>query len=305
MRRVVVGVAAYLMVLLSATLLLKAEDYSQYLEMLENSGDFRVRVRSALVLARAGGTSVIKALENALNDPHPAVRAAAAASLGKIGDANSAPALLRAQQDESPVVSRQATSSLEAIRTLGSHSPQTGAANSAAASSSPASPTLDMRSIDWKNVDHVIMLGQMQNQSNAGDSSLLESLRAELVRNLGEFKTILVLDNPQALDETARREIRRRGIKCLRVEGNVVRVEKIVQNGKVSSRCEISLLVLDDPGMVMVAIMNGSATGTGYVNVVTEKTNRELLIRTISGAVRSALRNFGQIINVSARPEAS
>ncbi len=292
---------------------LAALDFSKYVDMLRNAPDFRVRVHAAMALGNTGNTSVLASLQQALFDDHPAVRAAAATALGNIGERGSVPALKEAQRDSSEFVRVQAGRALIAIRrknpppwdsifkarttTKPPSIPGTEARDTAA----KASLERGRRPPSWSRVHHVVTVGEMSNASRVGGQELVELLRSELVRGLDKMKRVTVLGNAGALDAASALAIRRFHIPRLRILGTVMRVERVVRRHETSSRCEVSFLVVDDPGMVMRAVLTGSATRTDQNGSRGRAVQRRLVSEALGDAVRSALRNLDEVFDRLAR----
>jgi hypothetical protein len=262
----------------------RALDYSRYLKLLDRAGDFRVRVNAALVLGRSGDISLASHLESSLlEDSHPAVRAAAAAALAALGSCGSLPALQRAREDRSPAVRAQAARSLDIL-----------SKGREMRASSPAE--CKAAHLSLRGVDHLVTLGDMSDRSGAGDGRIVGLLRSELAWFLRDMGNVAVLADPRSIDAAAKKEMRERNISRLRIDGTVVRVERNFHKGEISSTCSVSLMVLEDPGMLIRAVLNGSATSTGIASGKGERERRALVDQALRSAVRSALSNFDSVI---------
>jgi hypothetical protein len=147
-----------------------------------------------------------------------------------------------------------------------------------------------------EGVGHLVTLGNMNDRSGADDGRFAEMLRSELARLLEGMSGVAVLSDPSAVDRTLEKEIRRRGICRLRIDGTVVEVKRDIHKGEVSSSCAVSLMVLEDPGMIIRAVLSGSATSKGLQSKTAERQKQALLDQALRSAVRSALSNFGSVM---------
>jgi hypothetical protein len=283
-RRTIVRLAFLFIFLFSVAPGVHASDHKRYLKLLDGAGDFRVRVNAALVLGRSGDVSLAPHLESSLlNDSHPAVRAAAAAALAALGSRASLPALQRAREDRSPAVRAQAARSLDILSKVKEKRASSPGERKAAP-------------LSLRGVDHLVTLGDMSDRSGAGDGRIVRLLRSELVRFLRDMGNVAVLADPRAIDPAAKKEMRKRKISRLRIDGTVVRVERDFRKGEISSTCSVSLMILEDPGMLIRAVLNGSATSTGIASSKGERERRALVDQALRSAVRSALSNFDSVI---------
>jgi hypothetical protein len=251
--------------------------------LLAGEGDFRVRVHAALLLGKFGGESAGRALEHALvDDGHPAVRVAAAAALSRAGTEKSIPVLRKAGKDGSEMVREQARRAIEAI--------EAASAGRAAAPARSARPPLSLG-----RAAHLVMVGDMRDRSGSRDGKWLSRLRAELLASLGRLRNVVVVDKAAGVDDELETEIRRRGIPRLRVDANILRLEQEVRDGHFASHCDVSLMVMDDPDMVIRAVLRGSATSMDTGGARLPVTRRKVQARALRAAVTSALKNFGKL----------
>jgi hypothetical protein len=112
-----------------------------------------------------------------------------------------------------------------------------------------------------------------------------------VLRNLRLVRGVRVFDNPSSLPDDARREIERRRLPKLRLEGNLVSVQRDARAVDVSVRCEVSLMVLDEPDRIMRGMLQGAATGTDARRGPRDAQERRLAEQALAGAVRSAMSN--------------
>ncbi len=260
---------------------LLALDYESAARLLVQAGDFRVRVNAALILGRSGRLDASRHLEASLaKDSHPAVRASAAAALAALGSRGSLPALQRARKDASPAVRAQVARSLKIL----SRPPE------------PASNT-GRPGLSLHGVDHLVMLGEMNDRSGAGDGRIAGLLRTELVRHLRGMSGVAVIADVTTLDAAVEKQVRRHKIVRLRIDGAVIKADRDVRGAEMSSSCAVSLMVMEDPDMIIRAVLKGSATSTGMISRQKgEREKRALLDKALRRAVSSALSNFESVM---------
>ncbi len=282
-------------------------DHSLLVRVLRESSDFRARVRAALSLGSTGDRSVTPSLVAALSDESPAVRAAACTSLGRLGDPSAIGPLRGRLRDQSRVVRAEAE---RAIRRIQSASPPPARAPSAPprmlarTRGGDVLPAITVvpraRSINWPTVRHVVLLGSMQNRSAFQAQGLDQVFEREVMRNLIVLRGVATLPADQ-LSSDAEREIRRRRLPRLRLEGSLNRVERRAQARQLSVRCEVALMLMDDPGRNMRAALTGAATGSSPQRGQREQQERQLAEQALSGAVRGAMSGVARVI-ASAQP---
>lgn len=262
--------------------------------LLNGTGDFRLRVQAALGLGSFHDESLVAPLTRALRDQNPAVRAAAATALGRLGFPSSLPQLRRASRDTSAAVRLQVERSIRAITTARPQEMTTSAPPMVAAriatpplTFAPAQPA----TIPWPQVRYVVLVGDMLNRSGYEGEVLASQLRNEVENNLRRVSNVVALSN---VDPNAEREIRRRRIARFRLDGSLARVERNVISRELAVRCEVRLVLLDDPSRNMRGALNGAATGVDLLSGARLQQERRLAHQALAGAVRSALSSAPQ-----------
>jgi hypothetical protein len=279
-----------------------AQEHRVLIRRLQNRrADFRLRVQAAFALGNLEDARGVPALSEALQDSNPALRAAAATALGRIGSARGLPALRRARRDQSAAVRMQVNRSIEMIQ---------NASRSRRASSSRGNrrPMIEIMPredrIQWPRVRYVVTLGDMENRSNFRSESLEATLRHEVTRQLRVLRGVAVLQSEIHLDDRARREMRRRDLPQLRLDGNIAQVRKQRRGRDVSVRCEISLMLLDGRHRALRGELRGAATGTEprrRDRAQRAEQEQRLAQQALQGAVRSAMANARQALARAAR----
>ncbi|MEQ8459047.1 MAG: HEAT repeat domain-containing protein [Sandaracinaceae bacterium] len=284
-------------------------DHSTMVRVLRRSPDFRARVRAALALGSTNDHAVTRHLVRALRDENPAVRAASATALGRLGDPAALDALRRLERDEERVVRDEARQAIRRIEVASRGSAPSGP--SAPARVSPrrgggdAYPAISVipraRDIYWPRIRYVVVLGDMQNRSNFRDDSLAQVLQQEVSRNLLVLRGVAVFQDGQ-LDANAQRQIARRSLPKLRLEGSLNRVERRRQRRQLTIRCEVSLMLMDEPERNLRGMLQGAAEGSQPQRRGARQQQESTLARqALTGAVRGAMSGAAQAISNAGR----
>lgn len=271
---------------------LGAQDRSTVIRVLQESHDFRARVRAALALGSSGDPSMADPLVRALGDDNSAVRAAAAEGLGRLGNPSALSALRRVTHDDAAPVREAAE---RAIRTLSASGPPTPAPP---ATPSPAPPSGG--AIDWAHTSAVVLVGTLENRSGFSHAPLVVMMRQEVRRALGGVHGVVVLSGSDPHPD-ADREITARHLRQYRIEGGIraVRGETVGRDLRV--RAEVSLVVMDEPGRNIRASLSGAATGSEVAPSAAARPAREryLAEQATTGATRSAMSGAARAITAA------
>lgn len=282
-------------------------DHSMMTRVLRESPDFRARVRAALALGATSDPSVTPHLVAALADSSPAVRAAACTSLGRLGDRAALGPLRGRLGDGSRVVRDEATRAIRRIEASapaparGPTAPPRALSRGGGGDVLPAITVVPRaRDINWSTVRHVVVLGALQNRSSFQAQGLDQTFEREVMRNLIVLRGVATIPGGQVSPDTER-EIQRRRLPRLRLEGSLNRVERRTQSRQLSVRCEVALMLMDDPGRNLRGVLNGAATGSQPQRGQRDQQERQLAEQALSGAVRGAMSGVARAI-ASAAP---
>jgi len=272
--------------------------------LLREGADFRVRVQAAFALGNTHDATARRPLERALTDDNPAVRAAAATGLGRLGRTEALAALTRARSDRSAAVRMQVERS---IRTLSEPAtptmPTAAPRNMLAGALYPAVNVMPRAGrISWPSVRYVVILGDMANRSGFGDEVLGASMRREVALHLNVLRGVATFPEAEQLDAAAQREIQRRHIPALRLDGSVAKLERHSQRSDLSIRCEVSMMLLAEPGRSLRGMLRGAATGSEPRQRDRRVQEHRLAEETLSAAVRSAMSGVATAISRAAHP---
>ncbi|MBX3271188.1 MAG: HEAT repeat domain-containing protein [Sandaracinaceae bacterium] len=280
-------------------------DHATVIRVLEGGRDFRARARAALALGSSADPAVVPALIAALEDANPAVRAAAATGLGRLADARALPPLRVRLSDPERAVRAEAQRAIAAIEIARARpAPSAALAATLPASAADRLPSFTVvpraQDIVWSSVRYVVVLGTMENRSRYRDDGLSGLMASEVGRSLVVLRGVATFPDGQVPPE-AEREIQRRRLPKLRLEGSLNRVEPRVEPREMSVRCEVSLMLLDDAGRNMRSVLNGAATGVAPRAGARPQQEQRLARQALSGAVRSAMQGAAHAISSAAR----
>lgn len=252
--------------------------------MLAEGRNFRVRTRAALALGRSGEIHHVAALERALlRDRHPAVRLAAADALALLGCPNSRNALAAAERDRDARVRRGARAALARL----GPPPQPIAKQPV--------PPVNSDGVDWARVRHALVLGDVRNGSGYLGGDLAHQVRQTMAAQLGGRRDIVVVVPGSLLAS----EVERRKVPRFRLEASVTAVHRKRVGAMLHVRCDVSVLLLDEPGRSMRSVLRGSATGVEAVANTNTGQERELAHKAVRSATTSALANAWRALHAA------
>jgi hypothetical protein len=260
-----------------------AEDPSATMHDLSEASDFRVRVSAALVLGHTRPEGALDALEDALNDVHPAVRVAAARALGMLGDPAALPALeKRLGHDASASVGSQLRAAVAQLR-------RNGGTESDVDGAPRRLPP---------GVHYLVELGSMSNHSAVGGDRGDELARVlgEAARaRAGSMKGTAFLDGDPSLREQAAK----RHVPVITLDGNVTQVTEARVGGGMQVQVRVEFAVRR--GQTLKGTVSGAATTFGSGGDITEQSRRRLEDDAVQAAVQSALRGAEDGLLVATR----
>ena len=248
-------------------------------ELLERSGNYRVRVQSAQSLGRIRDPVTVPALVKALADDHPAVRAAAAQSLGRIGSAEAIAPLRRAasKSGQSAEVVRYATDAIDQIQRMTKMSAR-------ASSPSPGGPGKAPGA--GGPVRFYVGVGDMGNTTGRRGGDLEAALKRMLRDELGRAGQIDIAPDGETPGQT-KRILDDRGLTGYFVQGSVTRLEE--EAGQVQAVVSLMVLTNPDRNLRMMLQGRGAAGAAGKGSRVAPSAVRDLEDSALQAAVRGAV----------------
>lgn len=266
--------------------------------MLEDGRNFRVRTRAAVALGGSRDPRHVPALVRALHrDPHPAVRLAAIAALCELGSPAGRHAIeLASRRDRSKGVRGKAIAALRGWRPAASgvapDAPrQTADTAHDGAYDGPGRP-------NWRRVRHVVVVGDVSNQSGRFGGALIARAKRQLRRELGGRPTVAVIELGSSDDS----EAADRGLPRYRIETNVSAVDRTVTGGQMSVRCNVSIILMDEPGRSMRSVMRAGATSMGAREGDLLGQERKLAAVALDRALQVAVRNAFRALKSAETP---
>jgi hypothetical protein len=272
-----------------------AQDRAALIRALSEADDFRVRVQAAFGMGNTRDAAYRPHLERALRDANPAVRAASATALGRLGDHRAIASLRRAERDDSAAVRMQAQRAIERLEQGDGPPTSTAPETAAAAAPAPAAgfmPSVtfvpEARRVAWPTIRYAVVLGNMDHRTrHPGADRLVSKMRDEVLSSLVVLRGVAVFSSPEAVHDEATREMRRRRIPKLTLEGNLVRVDAQRGRSELSVRCEVNLTLVEEGNLR--GMLSGAATGSEPPRRENRDQQQRLAEQALSAAVRSAM----------------
>ncbi len=295
-----ISIALSLLIVLHAGLgSIAALDRTTVIRVLEEGHDFRARVRAARALGSSGDASMAEHLVRALADENSAVRAAAAEGLGRLANPSTLVALRRSTHDPEREVRDAAERAIRAMSASATTTAPTGPATPAPSRRLPVIAVLPpAQAIDWARTSYVVVLGSLVNHSGFAHAPLEAVLRQEVNRSLIVLRGVAVLSaaDPRA---DADRQIAARHLPQYRLEGTISHVRPETRGRDLQVRCEVSLVLMDEPSRNIRAALNGAATGTEPLTSARATRERALAEQALQSATRSAMSGAARAITTS------
>ena len=271
-----------------------AEADAVLIRLLSDSRSFRVRARAALALGQPGRDAGVSALEVALSDRHPAVRTAAAEALGEVGGRRSLAALRTATGDRSPGVAQHAQTALTKIADrVAATNPLPRASN--AVPVRPATRSAQAADAALAEARIVVVLGEMRQRAGVLGHDLSSDMRSLIASRLRELDHVAVLTISELTSQRVE-ALARRNISAVRIEASLSRVDGKPTVGQLTTRCEVSLVLLDEDGRTLRVLMKGAASGSEPPLGPASAQRLSLARKTLEGAVASATADLRQAI---------
>ena len=243
-------------------------------DLLRNSGNYRVRVQSAQSLGRIRDLETAPALITALEDRHPAVRAAAAQALGRLGARNSLPQLRRLAEDRSQpaTVAQQAQRAISQIQQIAGRD----------APSKTSAPSGEIR--------FYIGVGEMGNTTDVRPGELEKTLGEMITKELGSAAGVKIAP-PRETPSDASKVIKKNGWDGYFLQGSVVRLED--SGGQIHAL--VSIMVLSNPGRDLRMMLHGrAAAGIPGGTKLTPNMAKSLQNYALKAAVKGAIQRLSQ-----------
>jgi hypothetical protein len=282
-----------------------AQDAGALLTMLTNAESFQVRARAALALSHSDDVRAPAALEAALLDSHAAVRAAAANALGQVATHRAVPGLRKATSDGAPIVANAAKAALRAIaaREAIDHA-VTGVRQGASTASDETLGRGARQHASLQQMRYAVVVGEVRDRSGTHAPSLTPYLAERIAISLRELPHIAVFSLSEMTEEVAD-QLARRKLPLFRVEANLTQLQQTRVLGDYKTRCEVSLLLMDEPDRTLRSALKGAASSSEQPRGEPVLQADRIAHKTLANAVQSALANAVQAIESAASQRSS
>jgi hypothetical protein len=275
-----------------------ADSRTNYLiDLLKNSGNFRVRVQSAKTLGKIGGSEkgeeqkkIVEALISACTDKNEIVRMTAAASLGSIGNPLAIPALEKLKKDKVKEVKEQATASIKKIKSI-----QEMAESST--SPDPSATETDMEEEPASDVAlaYYVGIGSWSDKSGFEEYDTKDFVTKKLKSLLGGIPGVKVKPDSEPKKKSDK-FVKKNKLTPYTLTGSI---GKVKVGSKNSASAEISIIVLDREGNVKMMLKGkGSASMEGSKKS-TKENEKELVLSALTTAVKGAVEPFSKQLQKS------
>lgn len=247
-------------------------------ELLRNSGNYRVRVQSAQSLGRIRDPQTVPPLIEALRDRHPAVRAASALALGRIGSPEALVALQRLARDSNQPqeVISQANRAIQQIRAM----TQMNRSSQGKSSGQPVQTRF------------YIGVGEMGNTTKKRSGELEKTLARMVRSELSKADGVKLAPAREPLNKT-KRILKAKGWTGFYIQGSVTRLE--LTGGKIHA--VVSIMVLSNPGRDLRMMLQGRGIATVHSSgSLSSGQRRNLEDSALEGAVRGAMTRLAQTL---------
>jgi hypothetical protein len=148
-------------------------------------------------------------------------------------------------------------------------------------------------------VRYAVVLGEMRNRSDLPDGELAVLLYERIGQELRKLDQVAVFSLSE-MTEAVAQELLRRKVPTFRLEGNLSRLASGREGDQYKVRCEVSLLLMDEPERTLRGLMKGAATQSEQVSGGGDAQHVLLTHKTLQSAVRSAMSNASQAIEAAA-----
>jgi hypothetical protein len=205
--------------------------------------------------------------------------------------------LREAAADSSLTVAEQAKS---ALRAIAAREALAKAVTPDAPDATDAQPGAQGRgAASLAHVRYAVVLGEMRNQSDSHEGALTELLGERIAHELKKLEHVAVLSLSEMTDTVAQ-ELARRKVPTFRLEGNLSRLSGGREADQYRVRCEVSLLLMDEPERTLRGLIKGAATSSEQPHGAGAAEQELIAQKTLQSAVRSAMSNARQAIEAAA-----
>jgi hypothetical protein len=268
-----------------------ADSRTDYLiDLIKESGNFRVRVQSAKTLGDIGSSAkgdekkkIIDALVKACGDKNELVRMTAAAALGTVGDSAGIPALEKLKNDKVKEVKDQAKESIKKIKaiqeSLGKSSTTTPEEQPGTEETPPPVSDVDPA--------YYVGLGSWSDKSGFEKYDAKGFVKKKLTTLLAGIPGVKVKPDGEAKTKTEQ-VLKKEKLTGYTLTGSI---GEVALGGGNSASASISIVVLDKEGNVQMLNGKGSAALEGSKKS-SKDNEKDLVLSALNTAVQGAVEPF-------------
>jgi hypothetical protein len=242
-----------------------ADARTEYLiDMLENGGNYRVRVQAATTLGKIRCQEAVPALVRALGDEHELVVISAVTALGQIGDTSVIPKLEKARKSApSTAAASQIGATLRVLKAL--------------------TPDGDTTEVDAAKPRFLVRVDVMGNSSGAQRKDITDVMRKVVLKALKKQPGVL-MQKPGLKNKQVKKKLKKEKLKGYIFSGSILRMEHVDDRMVV----KISLNVFSNPDYNL--LMMPSAEGavpvmSGALTRETEWAAQEKALKAVAEAL--------------------
>jgi hypothetical protein len=280
-----------------------ADSRTDYLiDLLKNSGNYRVKVQSAKTLGQIGTSAkdderkkIVEALIEACSDKNELVRMTAAASLGGIGDPAALPTLEKLKSDKVKEVKEQAKDSLKKIEAI----------QKSMAGGTGTTPTIGSDSDIVENQEAAkvedafyIGVGTWSDKSGFDKYDTKNYVKSTLTSLLDSVPGVRIKPEDEPKKETEK-VVKKDKLVPYTLTGSIGKVNISDKN---SASAEISIIVLDVDGNVTMMLKGKGSASLEGSKKSSKDNEKELVLSALSTAVKGAVEPFSSQLQKSLKP---
>ena len=268
----------------------RADSRSDYLiELLDESGNYRVRVQSAKTLGQIGSSSkgeekmkIVEALMKACGDKNELVRMTAAAACGTVGDPMAIPALEKLKSDEVKEVKSQALDSIKKIKAI--QEKLTSSSTPYKPEEDPITPAISPAVSTTKDAFY-IGLGSFSDKSGFEKYDALGYVKNALSGEVDNIPGVKLQPEGEPKSET-KKVLKKKKLELYTLTGSV---GKIKFNGKNSASASVSVVVMDEGGNVRMMLKGKGTASLEKSNKSAAANEKEIVLSALNTAVQGAV----------------
>jgi len=274
-----------------------ADSRTSYLvDLLKNSGNYRVRLQAAETLGKIGAASkdaeekkkILDALTGACADTNDLVKMTAAAALGLLGDPAAIPALEKlGKQKVKKEVKDQAAATLEKLKAIAKVSGGAGAAPGTGAGTAGGTAAAIPAGAEAKD-SYYVGIGTWGDKSGYDKVDALGHVKKTLAEQLDQVPGVKLTPQGESKDATEK-FLKKSKLVHYVLTGSV---GKVKLDGEGGAAAEISVIVLDGEGNMRMMLKGKGGASMGPAGAASEEKEKGLVLSALDAAVKSAVEPF-------------